>query len=155
MKDSENNLTPVRQPALVQGVGSALWDVSLDYYESVRDDPNFSFRKADSHDQKFDKSTADASEIEVIGFEEVISRKKRKKAEKVMRPVEQFPPIHVSMIHCSCKGFRCPFTGKNHVTLCVCNELFRKRKDFTEHAKICPKTHDDDKSWNSDGLFML
>ena len=28
-------------------------------------------------------------------------------------------------------------------------------KDFREHAKICPKIHDDDKYWNSDGLFML
>jgi len=45
MKDSEKNVLPVSQPALVQDVGAALWDVSLDHHESVRDDPNFSFRK--------------------------------------------------------------------------------------------------------------
>jgi hypothetical protein len=93
-------------------------------------DPNFSFRKADSHDQKFDKSTADTSEIEVKVFEKVISKKKWNKAKKAMQPVEQFSPIHVSMVLGSCQGFWCPFSGKNHVTLCVCNELFRKRKDF-------------------------
>jgi hypothetical protein len=45
MKDSENNVTPVSQPALVQDVGAALWDVSLDHHESVRDDPNFFSKK--------------------------------------------------------------------------------------------------------------
>jgi hypothetical protein len=78
-----------------------------------RDDPNFSFRKTDSHEQKFDNSTADTSEIEVNLFEEVISKKKRKKAKKAMQPDEQFAPIHVSVVLCSCKGFWCPFTGKN------------------------------------------
>jgi hypothetical protein len=33
--------------------------------------------------------------------------------------------------------------------------LFRKRKDLREDAKICPKIHDDEKHWNSNGLFML
>ena len=63
MKDSENNITRVSQPALVQDVRAALWDVSLDHHESVGDDPDFSFREADFHDQKFDKSTADTSEL--------------------------------------------------------------------------------------------
>ena len=43
MKDSENDVAFVSQPALVQDVGAALWDVSLDHHESVSDDPNFSF----------------------------------------------------------------------------------------------------------------
>jgi hypothetical protein len=40
MKHSEKNvITPVSQPALVQDVGAAFWDVSLDHHESVLDVP--------------------------------------------------------------------------------------------------------------------
>jgi len=150
MQDSENKVAPVSQSELFQDVGSALWDVPLENHESVRDDPNFSFRKADSHAQNSDISAEDTCEIEEKVFEEVIFKRKRKKAKKAMQPVEQFASIHVSLVLYSCKGFWCPFTGKNHVTLCVW-----KRKDFRELAKISPKFHDDEQYWNFHWLLML
>ena len=62
------------------------------HHESVRDDPNFSFRKTDSHEQKFDKSTTDTSEIKINVFEEVISKKKRKEAKKqTSKQLSQYP----------------------------------------------------------------
>jgi len=55
----------------------------------------------------------DTSEIEVKMFEEVIFKKKGKKA---IQPVEQCAPIHVSLVLCSCR-----ISG-------VCNESFKKEK---------------------------